>query len=549
MENQNLSSVENGQLAKSRNFLFANLSKKMTATQNVLFSLALLHAKVDDDDYAYATFTKEDLEKFIKDKKFTKSRKDRILKDMEAVGTNSILLYDEKMMTDPKNGKLTGVLVFAQYSYDAGTYYFTFNTSRVLLGDQLATPILEILKRDEVNPIVYNLSTFANLTFSGQVLYEQILIATNDDKRSMFYTVPDLKNLFGATGKSMDRFNGLKNTHLIPAIESINKFADIGVVYDVVKQSRKITGVKVFWTFEKVNIPASKNQVKVGHELFAELSFLKIGDKELLKKLQQIENCVISEAIELIQKAIEIKKEYLEKIKKEKETEEDLQKAIKVKQAKEAEKNASQSQNSEPIEVPDFEEVEEAPVEEENEDLAIFFEKLGKVSKKTKEDITKVSQSFEADELAGLLEYAYSIYLAQGKTPAFLVKVLQTWQEDDIKTLVEAIEFQKVNYPSAQKQAKKPAKQAKKEPKTNIPHWSSMHPDNADKQENNILAPDFMEKLIETQIAMEIFDKPEGIAEREKRQKEIDEALAKRDELEAKKWELLGRPDTLEEKG
>jgi len=535
MENQNLSSVENGQLAKSRNFLFANLSKKMTATQNVLFSLALLHAKVDDDDYAYATFTKEDLEKFIKDKKFTKSRKDRILKDMEAVGTNSILLYDEKMMTDPKNGKLTGVLVFAQYSYDAGTYYFTFNTSRVLLGDQLATPILEILKRDEVNPIVYNLSTFANLTFSGQVLYEQILIATNDDKRSMFYTVPDLKNLFGATGKSMDRFNGLKNTHLIPAIESINKFADIGVVYDVVKQSRKITGVKVFWTFEKVNIPASKNQVKVGHELFAELSFLKIGDKELLKKLQQIENCVISEAIELIQKAIEIKKEHLEKIKKEKETEEDLQKAIKAKQAKEAEKNASQSQNSEPIEVPDFEEVEEAPVEEENEDLAIFFEKLGKVSKKTKEDITKVSQSFEADELAGLLEYAYSIYLAQGKTPAFLVKVLQTWQEDDIKTLVEAIEFQKVNYPSAQKQAKTPKKQAKKAPesKSNVPKWSN--PDY-----KNELDPKIIDELIAFHELYGTLDTPEAQEEIAQKRAEIEK---KRAELEAKKWELLGKLD------
>lgn len=533
MENPNLSSVENGQLAKSRNFLFANLSKKMTATQNVLFSLALLHAKVDDDDYAYATFTKEDLEKFIKDKKFTKSRKDRILKDMEAVGTNSILLYDEKMMTDPKNGKLTGVLVFAQYSYDAGTYYFTFNTSRVLLGDQLATPILEILKRDEVNPIVYNLSTFANLTFSGQVLYEQILIATNDDKRSMFYTVPDLKNLFGATGKSMDRFNGLKNTHLIPAIESINKFADIGVVYDVVKQSRKITGVKVFWTFEKVNIPASKNQVKVGHELFAELSFLKIGDKELLKKLQQIENCVISEAIELIQKAIEIKKEHLEKIKKEKETEEDLQKAIKAKQAKEAEKNASQSQNSEPIEVPDFEEVEEAPVEEENEDLAIFFEKLGKVSKKTKEDITKVSQSFEADELAGLLEYAYSIYLAQGKTPAFLVKVLQTWQEDNIKTLVEAIEFQKVNYPSAQKQAKKPAKQAKKESESNVPKWSN--PDY-----KNELDPKIIDELIAFHELYGTLDTPEAQEEIAQKKKEIEEGRAK---LEAKKWELLGKLD------
>lgn len=594
-----VSNIETGQLAKSRNFLFANFGRRMTATQNILFSLALLHSKVEDGDYAYSTFTREDLEQFITDSKYLTGKRGRILKDMEAVGTNSMLLYDEKMMTDPANGKLTGVLIFASYSYDAGVYSFTFNTSKVLLDGRLSTPILEILKRDEVNPIVYNLDVFSKLTFGGQFLYERILLATNEERRSLTFNLEDLRNLFGAVGTSMQRFDALNRKHLTPAVDSINEFAQIGVAFETIKQSRKIVGVKLFWTLEKVNIPASNKQVTTAHELFVELTLMEVDDKVLLEKLSTIQKMTIGEAKDVISEAIAFKKDILvahelfteltlmevdnkqlldklstiqkmtigeakkvvaeaialkrsildsKKETIEGETEEDLQKAIKAKQAKEAEKNASQSQNSEPIEVPDFEE-EEAPAEEENEDLAIFFEKLGKVSKKTKEDITKVSQSFEADELAGLLEYAYSIYLAQGKTLAFLVKVLQNWEENGIKTLVEAIEFQKVNYAQqTQKQAKKPAKQAKKEPKTNIPHWSSMHPDNADKQENNILAPDFMEKLIETQIAMEIFDKPEGIAEREKRQKEIDEALAKRDELEAKKWELLGRPDTLEEK-
>ena len=38
------SNIEKGQIVKSKNFLFTNLSKRMTSTQNILFSLALLHA-------------------------------------------------------------------------------------------------------------------------------------------------------------------------------------------------------------------------------------------------------------------------------------------------------------------------------------------------------------------------------------------------------------------------------------------------------------------------------------------------------------------------
>lgn len=178
------------------------------------------------------------------------------------------------------------------------------------------------------------------------------------------------------------------------------------------------------------------------------------------------------------------------------------------------------------------------------ETLDQFFETFKKATgvsatKGQKTKTKELADVFNADERLPILNFAQKLFVEYGgKTFSYLLKVVEQWSEAGLNTLADVETFYN---------AEKTGTKAVKEPETNIPHWSSMHPDNADKQENNILAPDFMEKLIETQIAMEIFDKPEGIAEREKRQKEIDEALAKRAELEAKKWELLGRPDTLEE--
>lgn len=179
------------------------------------------------------------------------------------------------------------------------------------------------------------------------------------------------------------------------------------------------------------------------------------------------------------------------------------------------------------------------------ETLDQFFETFKKATgvnatKGQKTKTKELADVFNADERLPILNFAQKLFVEYGgKTFSYLLKVVEQWSEAGLNTLADVETFYN---------AEKTGTKAVKEPETNIPNWSSMHPDNADKQENNILAPDFMEKLIETQIAMEIFDKPEGIAEREKRQKEIDEALAKRDELEAKKWELLGRLDTLEEK-
>lgn len=97
-----------------------------------------------------------------------KVRKERIVEDIAEVGTNAILMYDEQILTNPKSGNVKGVLMFADFGYSQGKYHFIFNSTKPR-GDQRISPIIEILKREEINPIVYNLDTFAKLKYSGQV--------------------------------------------------------------------------------------------------------------------------------------------------------------------------------------------------------------------------------------------------------------------------------------------------------------------------------------------------------------------------------------------
>jgi hypothetical protein len=579
-----VSNIETGQLAKSRNFLFANFGRRMTATQNTLFSLALLHSKVEDGDYAYSTFTREDLEQFITDSKYSEGKKGRILKDMEAVGTNSMLLYDEKMMTDPANGKLTGVLIFASYSYDAGVYSFTFNTSKVLLDGRLSTPILEILKRDEVNPIVYNLDVFSKLTFGGQILYERILLATNEERRSLTFDLEDLRNLFGAVGSSMQRFDALNRKHLTPAVDSINEFAQIGVAFDTIRKSRKIVGVKLFWTLEKVNVPASQAQINTAHELFTELTLMEVDNKQLLEKLSNVQNMTIGEAKDVVAEAIALKKsilaarelfteltlmevdnkQLLEKLsnvqnmtigeakdvvaeaialkksilesKKETIEEEDaLQEAINNKREQEAEKQAILSQNSGLTALADFLETSDTNEVVEETPLADYFKKHENLSKKNREVIMEISKSFEPAEALKMLELADDIKAWEnGKTFGFIVAMLREWAENDVKTVSQAESFYKVNYndiPEKAPTAKKPSKP--KEGKSNVPKWSN--PDY-----KNELDPKIIDELIAFHELYGTLDTPEAQEEIAQKRAEIEKKLA---ELEAKKWELLGKLD------
>lgn len=499
----------------------------MTATQNVLFSLALLHANVEED-YADATFYKDDVERFLEKAKFSNGDATRILKDVQAVGTNSILMYDEKILTNPDSGKMKGFLIFADYSYDNGKYYFSFNTTKTKWGGTRITPILDVLKRNEVNPIVYNLSTFAKLSFGGQVLYEQILLASNNGKRELVYDLEGLRGIFGAEGKSMERFDALNRKHLTPGVQKINEESGIGAVFETIKQSRKIVGVKIKWTREKVCIPATEAQIAIANELIAEITLLGSKNVELLDLLREVSKMTCYNASKLIEEALAYKKAYEDDLK---ENDKKLQKAIETKQIKEAEKKAVLSQNTKPAELIDFLETNNNESEEETP-LADYFKKHNKLSKKNRALIMEITQSFEPAEASGMLELADNIKVWEnGKTFGFIVTTLREWADNGVKTLKEAEEFYKVNYNDIPEKAPSTAKTKSKESKSNVPKWSN--PDYV-----NEASPEYIEKLIETQKILKIYKTPEGKAE-------LAEELEKQAMLESQSKSLQERVNKL----
>ena len=420
-DNSLVSNIETGQLVKSKNFLFTNLSQRMSFSQNVLFSLALLHNDIDEDGYATSTFTKKDVERYLDIVDFKKGRSTRVIEDIEQVGTNSIVMFDEQMVTDPKNGKLKGVLIFAQYTYNQGVYHFVFNTTKIKYKDQYITPILDILRRNEVNPVVYNLDIFAKLNASGQVLYEQILLATNAGKRELVFNLEGLRSLFGLVGASMQTFGNIKLKHLVPAVEKINKFAGVGVVYKPIKEGRKITGVKIYWTLEKVKIPATEAQIKLAHELYAELTLMNAKNVEALK-LQDIERCTKNDAQTIIDTAIKAKKELVKKA---------------LEKDKEAVKLASidESKEFDVLELPELETIEninEAKEEEVEEfsHLDLFFNRYPSMSIKNREAFIELSKTFDRDEALKVLELADEIKKAKkARSFNYTLKIIDMLEE------------------------------------------------------------------------------------------------------------------------
>ena len=462
-----VSDIEKGLLVKNKNFLFSNLARRMTSAQNILFSLALLHAKVEDD-YAEAIFYQEDVERYQKGAKYREGRKSRILEDLAEVGTNAILMYDEQILTNPKSGNVKGVLMFADFGYSQGKYHFIFNSTKTPWGDQRISPIIEILKREEINPIVYNLDTFAKLKYSGQVLYEQILLATNNGKRFLKYDIKELKELFGATGPSFDRFNPLKTRYFEPAIEAINKETELGVTYIVIKRSRTIIGVEIYWSQEKVRIPVTERQISKAHELFSELSLLNADDVELLTRLKEIEQKETKfTAQKLIEDAINYKRqiEHKDNAEVQKTIEHKREEETKRAEMIEAEKAAKRA------EMPQFETIpplDAEAIQKRNKlekQLMSYFKRISDTNKMNILDLVCMYE--DAEEM---LQFARQIYKDNnGQSMGYIIKILRNWQKNNVQNLTDAKQFQKTNFGTKDKSSNK--KTSKK--KGNDPKWSN----------------------------------------------------------------------------
>lgn len=175
-----------------------------------------------------------------------------------------------------------------------------------------------------------------------------------------------------------------------------------------------------------------------------------------------------------------------------------------------------------PVEVPVF------------DSLEAFFGAIEGISVDNQKAITDISSNFEPTEALAMLSFAESLRKQKAKSAiAYTIKVIKEWAENGVKTLEQAKKFHEVNYSQkAEPQAKKPKKKGGKKQasgESNIPHWSDMNPENANKPKQKPTQED-LKKLIELQKQMKVYNTPKAKKEREDWQKQIDEAKAEASE-------------------
>lgn len=160
-------------------------------------------------------------------------------------------------------------------------------------------------------------------------------------------------------------------------------------------------------------------------------------------------------------------------------------------------------------------------------DLDQFFKTFKKVTgvsltEGQKNKTNELVEIFEPSERLQILDFAQKLFVEYGgQTYAYLFTIVTRWKDNNLKTLADVEAFYKKGKSGADESSE-----------SNVPKWSN--PD----YENEI-SEEYIEKLIEAQKALGIYGTPEA-------EKEIADKRAKRAELEAKKWELLGRLDKKE---
>lgn len=290
-------------LAKSKILKLSNLANRMTPIQNAIFSLALRNVEIDGNQAITEVRVAELLE-LIDSSEYKSFKRTAVARDKKALQENHINLIDEKFFNNDPNGKSMSVGIFSYFEYERGRFIGVFNSTPDRKGN---TYILDILKSKEVNPLLYNLNTFAELSSSGQFLYEDLLILSSQGERSVTYDIEGLKQLFNANGDSMNRFYTINQKHLKDAVADINEKTDMNLLVKQIKEGRAVVGVELVWSIDKVKLQATPNQCKTISELYVQLNKLNPTEKSDLSLLRKLENPHLvskQEAQGLISKAI-----------------------------------------------------------------------------------------------------------------------------------------------------------------------------------------------------------------------------------------------------
>lgn len=407
-EIKQLSDPKTGWLAKSNKLLLSNLNKKLTSTQNVLFSLALLHVKMTDE-VVKAEFGIDEVVKLTGNAKYERYELKPITKDRTEVSGASINIEADLESENPLDYIGGTFQIFSDIRYIKGKYHAYFNTTKDEKG---FSPILELLKSAENNPLMYNIHTFSKLKSSGQTLYEKILVSSGNKTNSVFMSLEEIKMLFKATGKTMNNFKSLNDKHLSPAIKDINEHTELNVEAVKIKEGRSVVGVELRWSLEKVSLPASEKQLSLMNNLYVQMKKHDLIERKDIKLLEKLENNHLLNSKEA-QGVIAIA---LGRVN-------ELEQEVKVAPVTSLDKIVSEF---------DFSEVEK------------LFPKL---SKKTKKLIIKALQEFQKEEQNEILEYAVNIAKQNNaRNVNYLITLLNEWIIEDIQTKNQAVSFHDQTY-------------------------------------------------------------------------------------------------------
>lgn len=402
-----LTDKERNILAKSKVLKLSNLANKMTPTQNAIFSLALRNVEINGDS-AITEIPISELIELLPDSSYIYFDKRIIVRDTKAIFENHINLIDEKFFNNDPNGKSMAIGIFSYFRYERGKFVGVFNSTPDLEGNRL---LLDMLKSQEVNPLMYNLKTFSELSSSGQVLYEELLILSGQGIRSVKYSLEDLKQLFRVNGNSMNRFYTINQKHLKDAVADINEKTDMNLLVKQIKEGRAVVGVELVWSIDKVKLQATPNQCKTISELYVQLNKLNPKEKSDLSLLRKLENPHLvskQEAQGLISKAIG--------------------------------RVGALATEQQP----------ELPIGSEKTiiaDLDKLNELFPRVAQKARELIGKAISEFAEEEQEDILEYA--LHLAKvnnARSAKYVLELLNEWAMEEVQTKEQAVAFHDQTY-------------------------------------------------------------------------------------------------------
>ena len=394
-------------LAKSKVLKLSNLANRMTPIQNAIFSLALRNVKIEGNQAITEVRVSELLE-LIDVSQYRSFKKVAVARDKKALQENHINLIDEKFFNNDPNGKSISIGIFSYFEYERGKFIGVFNTTPDRQGK---TPILDILKSQEVNPLMYNLNTFSKLSPSGQFLYEDLLILSSQGERSVTYDIEGLKQLFKSNGDSMNRYYTINQKHLKGAIEDINKYTDMDLVVKPVKEGRAVIGIELVWSIDKIKLQATPDQRKTLNELYVQLKKLEPTTKEDLSILRRLENPHLvskQEAQGLIHTAIG--------------------------------RVGSLAMEKQPT-------LPTVPEKEVVVDVDKVKELFPRVSKQAQKLLENAMQEFPEEEQEGILDLALDICKQnKAKNPNYLITILNNWVIEGVQSRVEALGLHDQNY-------------------------------------------------------------------------------------------------------